>query len=65
MGQHTFITDCHLAIRISLDFQLDPITGFYLKSDVAGMTVVMVTVTMVMMGLSPHIHNGSRYSQHG
>ena len=64
MGQRSSGTNGQPVILIALNAKFKPLAIFKLKRDVVRVGVMMVTITVVVMGLSSHIYDHGRYSQH-
>ena len=64
VGQHPLITDGQLPIFIPLHPKLDQLPFLGLEGDVVGVGMVMVTIAVMVVGLSSHIHDGGRDRQH-
>ena len=63
MGQDASVPNGQFFILIPFYLQLQTLTAFLLESDVIGMSMVVMAVTMMMVSLSSHINDSCRHSQ--
>ena len=65
MRQHTAVTNSKLIILVPLNAKLQPLTFRSLEGNVIGMGMMVMTVAVMVVRLSSHIHNCGRYCQNG